>query len=160
VLGSFSVALFDSTTDGLAIDITPRSEQGAVQGTMVGGRATGFIVLSLVFGVLAASVGYRSVFLIISASMLVPVLWVVRVREPSQRPEAQRFQWSAFKALVKPHFLVFASYAIFYSIVSFGVDGLVTFFMSNRFGAPESLIGQYGACAVWARSSGRWEAVC
>ncbi len=45
VTGSFSVVLFDSTTDGLAIDTTPAKEQGTVQGTMVGGRATGFIIL-------------------------------------------------------------------------------------------------------------------
>jgi MFS family permease len=72
-------------------------------------------------------------------------VWVVQVREPEHRAGAQSFQWEAFRAIIKPHFLIFAAYAVFYSIVSFGVDGLVTFFMSNRFNAPESLIGQYGA---------------
>jgi len=32
-----------------------------------------------------------------------------------------------------------------YSIGSFGVDGLVTYFMSQEFGASEALIGRYGA---------------
>jgi PAT family beta-lactamase induction signal transducer AmpG len=145
VTGSFSVALFDSTTDGLAIDITPRNEQGQVQGTMVGGRAVGFIVLSLVFGTLVQSQGYRVVFLIIAGAMLIPLLWVVRVREPAQRVQEQSFQWSAFAAAIKPRFLIFAAYAVVYSIVSFGVDGLVTFHMSRSFQAPESLIGNYGA---------------
>ncbi|MBN1994772.1 MAG: MFS transporter [Anaerolineae bacterium] len=145
VAGSFSVTLFDSTTDGLAIDITPRREQGTVQGVMVGGRAIGFILLSLVFGVLVQAQGYRVIFLIIAAGMMLPLLWVFQVHEPRQRAVAQTFQWSAFKTLLKPYFLLFGAYAIVYSIASFGVDGLVTFFMSSRFNAPETVIGQYGA---------------
>jgi MFS family permease len=145
VCGSFSVALFDSTTDGLAIDITPRAECGTVQGTMVGGRATGFILLSLAFGALVASRGYRTVFVIIAACMLLPLLWIAWVREPRERGEGQSFQWSAFGQLLKPCCLAFAAYAVAYSIVSFGVDGLVTYFMSDRFQAAETTIGLYGA---------------
>ncbi|MCA9978642.1 MAG: MFS transporter, partial [Anaerolineales bacterium] len=144
-LGSFSVALFDSTTDGLAIDSTPSAEYGTVQGTMVGGRALGFIILSLIFGLLVQSQGYRIVFLIIAASMLLPLLWVLRVQEPPQRDNSQTFNWHAFAALKQSRFLIFAAYAIIYSIVSFGVDGLVTFFMSQSLGASDAIIGQYGA---------------
>ena len=119
VTGSFSVALFDSTTDGLAIDITPHEEQGTVQGVMVGGRAVGFIILSLIF--------------------------VLRVKEPPFRPDHATFRWSAFGSLGRSRFLLFALYAVTYSIVSFGIDGLVTFFMSARFAAPDTLIGTYGS---------------
>lgn len=145
VLGSFSVALFDSTTDGLAVDTTLRPEQGIVQGTMVGGRAAGFIVLSLVFGALVQGAGYRVVFLIIAAGMLIPLIWVMRIREPAGRAETHRFEWAAFRALGRPRFLLFAAYAVAYSVVSYGVDGLVTFYMSEVFNAPETLIGTYGA---------------
>ena len=143
-LGSFSVTLFDSTTDGLAIDSTPRDEQGLVQGVMVGGRAAAFIALSLIFGTLVQHTGYRVVFPIIGLSMLIPLLWVVRVREPV-RDATTRFQWSAFKAFGQPRFLLFALYAIVYSVGSFGTDGLVTYFMRLNFNATESVIGQYGA---------------
>jgi PAT family beta-lactamase induction signal transducer AmpG len=145
VLGSFSVALFDSTTDGLAIDTTPHEEHGTVQGTMVGGRALGFIVLSLVFGTLVQAQGYRIVFIIIAVSMLLPLWWVLRVKEPAQRQPKQSFDWSAFRVLRQRRFIIFGLYAIFYSVVSFGVDGLITLFMSNEFNAAESAIGQYGA---------------
>jgi PAT family beta-lactamase induction signal transducer AmpG len=148
---SFSVALFDSTTDGLAIDVTPRADCGTVQGTMVGGRAAGFILLSLVFGALVASQGsrgysgYRTVFTVIAACMLLPLLWVIWVREPRERAAGQSFQWAAFGQLLKPCCLAFAAYAVLYSIVSFGVDGLVTFYLSDRFRVAETTIGLYGA---------------
>ena len=145
VTGSFSIALFDSTTDGLAIDITPHNEQGTVQGVMVGGRAVGFIVLSLAFGWLVGSTGYRVVFLIIAACMLLPLIFVLQVKEPPFRPEQATFHWSAFGSLGKPRFLLFALYAIAYSIVSFGIDGLITFFMSDRFAASNTLIGTFGS---------------
>ena len=143
-LGSFSVTLFDSTTDGLAIDSTPHDEQGLVQGVMVGGRAAAFIVLSLIFGTLVQHTGYRVVFPIIGLSMLIPLIWVARVREPV-RDATTRFQWSAFKVLGQPRFLLFALYAVVYSVGSFGTDGLVTYFMRLNFNATESVIGQYGA---------------
>ncbi|MBN1260199.1 MAG: MFS transporter [Anaerolineae bacterium] len=144
-LGSFSVTLFDSTSDGLAVDTTPHDEQGTVQGVMVGGRAAAFVLLSLLFGTLVQSQGYRIVFPIIGVSMLVPLIWVLRVREPAARDESTRFQWAAFKVMGKPRFLLFAAYAVVYSLGSFGVDGLVTYFMSEGFGATETMIGHYGA---------------
>lgn len=145
LIGSFSVTLFDSTTDGLAVDTTPRDEQAIVQGSMVGGRAMGYIILSLVFGMLVQYHGYRAVFLIIGASMLIPLAWVLRVREPKERDESHRFEWSAFAALVKPRFLMFAAYAVMYCIVAYGVDGLVTFYLSENLRVPEMMLGTYGA---------------
>jgi PAT family beta-lactamase induction signal transducer AmpG len=144
-LGSFSVTLFDSTTDGLAIDVTPEDEQGVVQGVMVGGRAAAFVLLSLLFGTLTQRYGYRIVFPLISFGMLVPLIWVLRASEPDERARDRRFEWAAFRALGRPRFLLFALYAVVYSIGSFGVDGLVTYFMSEDFGATGTVIGQYGA---------------
>lgn len=142
-LGSFSVTLFDSTADGLAIDMTPREEQGTVQGVMVGGRATAFILLSLVFGVLVQKLGYQMVFPVIGFSMLVPLIWAFRI--PVTVSSHQSFDWGAFRVMGEPKFLLFALYAVVYSVGSFGVDGLVTYFLSDRLLAAETAIGQYGA---------------
>jgi len=76
--------------------------------------------------------------------MLIPLIWVARVREPA-RDATTRFQWSAFKVLGQPRFLLFALYAVAYSIGSFGTDGVITYFMRQNFNATESIIGQYGA---------------
>ena len=145
VLGSFSVTIFDSTADGLAIDITPRHEAGKIQGVMVGGRAASFILLSLAFGRLVERVGYSVVFPVIGAAMLLPLVFVGQLREPPRRQVTQRFHWHAFHALGQPKFLQFALYAVIYSIGSFGIDGLVTYALSEAFGASEPVIGSYGA---------------
>ncbi len=145
LIGAYSVALFDSTADGLAIDTTPPEEGGLVQGTMVGGRAVGFIILSLVFGSLVEKNGNSIIFLIIAASMVLPLVLVFWVKEPAERPAGQKFDWGVLREAINGRFLLFATYSIIYAITAYGIDGLVTFFMSDQFQATETSIGQYGA---------------
>ena len=42
------MALHDTCADGLALDTTPKEEEGIIQGFMVGGRAVGMVVVSAV----------------------------------------------------------------------------------------------------------------
>lgn len=145
VLGSFSVALFDSCTDGYAIEITPKKNYGLVQSIMITGRSFGFIILSLLFGYLVQRRSYSIIFIIISLAMMIPFIFALFAKEKARdRPENQ-FEWKAFSLLIKPVFLVFSLYTIFYSFASFGVDGLITYYMSNSLNAMEQSIGQYGA---------------
>jgi PAT family beta-lactamase induction signal transducer AmpG len=144
-LGSLSVALFDTCTDGYAIEITPRKNYGRVQSIMISGKAVGFIILSLVFGYMVQRSSYSAIFIIIGLLMMLPFVFALFASEPVEIRKENQFEWKAFAMMIKPAFLVFALYAVFYSIVSFGVDGLVTFFMSNELDAPERSIGQYGA---------------
>jgi PAT family beta-lactamase induction signal transducer AmpG len=145
VLGSFSVALFDSCTDGYAIEITPEKHYGRVQSIMVSGRAFGFIILSLLFGYMVEKRSYSIVFIIIGLAMMIPFVFALFAKEkPKDRIENQ-FDWKAFKMLIKPVFIVFCLYTVFYSFASFGVDGLITYYMSNSLHAMEESIGHYGA---------------
>ena len=144
-LGSLSVALFDTCTDGFAIEITPKENYGRVQSIMISGKAIGFILLSLLFGYLVQRSSYSAIFITIGLLMMLPLVFAIVAQEPRDIRREYPFEWKAFRHLIKPVFLVFALYAIFYSIVSFGVDGLVTFFMSNELDATEKSIGQYGA---------------
>lgn len=47
------MALYDTCTDGLALDITSKEDEGKIQGFMVGGRAAGMVLVSAVIGILA-----------------------------------------------------------------------------------------------------------
>ena len=60
------MALYDTTTDGLALDTTPENEAGKIQGIMVGGRAMGVVVLSSLIGILAQKVSWTGRILVIS----------------------------------------------------------------------------------------------
>lgn len=144
LLAAFSVALFDTTADGLAIDTTPNHDQSLMQGVMTGGRALGLITLSLIFGVMAQKFGYQTVFITVSICMFLPLLWVIQVREPNERSHYQKFEWSAFASLLKPVFLIFALYAIANQATLYAIDGLVTYSMSQQLGALETQIGTYG----------------
>jgi len=56
------MALFDTCTNGLVLDTTPKDEQGIIQGIMVGGRAFGVVVTASIVGLLAEYVSWISVF--------------------------------------------------------------------------------------------------
>jgi PAT family beta-lactamase induction signal transducer AmpG len=57
-LASVGMALFDTATDGLAVDISNPKWHGAVQASMVAGRAVGLIVISWSCGLLAERQNY------------------------------------------------------------------------------------------------------
>lgn len=145
VMGSFSVALFDACNDGYAVEITPKQNYSKVQSIMVSGKAIGFIVLSLVFGYLVQRSSYSIIFIIIGLLMMIPFVFSLFAAEGKKISPESQFDWKAFGLLLKPVFLVFALYTVFYSFVSFGVDGLITFYMSRSLHAIEQSIGQYGA---------------
>lgn len=144
-VGSFAVALFDSCTDGLAIDSTPPNEESTIQSLMTGSRAFGLIAFSVIFGYVATAAGYAPVFLIIAAFMLVPLIWVLPFNEAPRQDPDHKFQWGAFKSLASPAVLLFMGYAVLYSVVSWGLDGLIPFYMSEVFDAPEAALGNFGA---------------
>lgn len=145
ILGSFGVAFFDSSTDGYAIEIIPKKNYGKVQSIMVTGRSFGFIILSLGFGYLVQQNSYSSVFMIIGLMMIIPLVYVAFAREVPRIMTGSQFDRKAFHLLLKPVFQVFALYTLLYSIASFGVDGLITYYMSHSLHASELSIGYYGA---------------
>lgn len=145
ILASFAVSLFDTTTDALAVDITPTNEQGLVQSVMTSGRAVGIVIMAVAIGWIAQVFGWLPVYFIMSISLLLPLIWVLRIREPESGVTQDSFDWSAFRALVKPSYLIFALYSIIVWFAYQGADGLVTFYMSKELGATESQIGYYGS---------------
>ncbi|HAF47772.1 MAG TPA: hypothetical protein DCL08_00850, partial [Anaerolineaceae bacterium] len=75
------MALYDTCTDGLALDTTPQEEQGTIQGFMVGGRAVGSIAAATIVGFLAENVSWLSVFWSLAALTLIPVPFMLFVHE-------------------------------------------------------------------------------
>ncbi|MEM7336667.1 MAG: MFS transporter [Chloroflexota bacterium] len=145
ILASFAISLYDTTTDALAVDITPVEEQGLVQSVMTSGRAVGIVIMAVAIGWIAQLFGWLPVYIIMSISLLIPMVWIFQIREPAKGSAQESFDWSAFQALIKPSYLIFALYSIIVWFAYQGADGLVTFYMSKELGATESQLGYYGS---------------
>ncbi|MDH5372054.1 MAG: MFS transporter [Acidimicrobiia bacterium] len=144
LMATFFMALFDTTADALAVDVVPPTDHSRVQAFMTGGRAAGLVVVSLIFGLIADSIGYQAIFLAIAALMLIPLVMVRKVREPAQRTPAHTFDRGAFRVLLQPRYFAFALFLILAWTFFQGIDGLVTFYMSNELDSSGSTIGWYG----------------
>ena len=144
LIAVFGMALFDTTADAYAIEIMPPEDHSRVQSFMTGGRATGLIILSFIFGILAARFGFSIIFLVISVILLLPLIMLFQVKEPEQRSAHLQFDWSAFRVMLHPNYLLWALFLVLAWFAFQGIDGLVTFYMSSDLGASEIVLGNYG----------------
>jgi PAT family beta-lactamase induction signal transducer AmpG len=140
----FAMALFDTTADAYAIETMPEEDYGRVQSVMTGGRASGLIILSFLFGLLAKAFGFSVIFVVIAAILLLPLILLLQIKEPAQRPEGKRFDWRAFKVMLRPSYLLFGLFLALSWFAFEGIEGLVTFYMSSELGADEIILGNYG----------------
>jgi len=144
LIATFFMALFDTTADALAVDVVVPDDHSTVQAWMTGGRAVGVVAVSIVFGWIADAVGYQSIFLVIAGLLLLPLWWVGRVQEPAERTPAHTFDRRAFRVLLQPRYLVFCLFLILAWFFFQGIDGLVTYYMSDTLDSSAGRIGLYG----------------
>ncbi len=144
VSATFFMALFDTTADALSVDVVDPVDHPTVQAWMNGGRAVGLVAVSLALGLVADAIGYQSLFLVIAVLMLVPLFFVARVHEPRDRTEAHVFDRSAFKVMLQPRYVLFGLGLILAWTFFQGIEGLVTFYMSDELGSSPSTLGLYG----------------
>jgi PAT family beta-lactamase induction signal transducer AmpG len=140
------MALYDTCTDGLALDTTPPEDEGTVQGIMVAGRALGVVVISATLGLLALLTNWTIVFWALSLITLVPLALVLRVREPARVP-GRTFQWRAFRAFGRRQVIALALLGALYSLAIYGANEIVNAFLEDRFGITYLAAGLY--TAVW-----------
>ena len=134
------MALYDTCTDGLALDTTPEAEQGTIQGFMVGGRAVGVIVTSSLVGLLAQHVSWSAVFWSLAGLTLLPLVLVLGVREAAQ-PVERQFQWSAFRAFKQGRVLALAGLGMIFFLIIAGANQLVNPFLQATFNISLSTAG-------------------
>lgn len=140
------MALYDTTTDGLALDTTPEDEEGTIQGLMVGGRALGVTLISVFFGFFANYVSWHAAFwslAAISGAALVLAFFIKEVRIK----EHPKFEWAAFKCLGRKDVLSLAVLGALYSFIINSVAEVMNPYFENRFAITAFLAGLYSA--VW-----------
>ncbi len=140
------MALYDTCTDGLALDTTPEGEKGTIQGFMVGGRAVGVIVTASVVGLLAERSTWQAVFWLLAGLTLLPLPLLFGAREPA-RPVGRNFDWKAFSAFKKAPVLALAGVGFIFFLIVVGANQLVNPFLQERFGIDLSTAGLF--TTVW-----------
>ncbi|HEY9076462.1 MAG TPA: MFS transporter [Anaerolineaceae bacterium] len=134
------MALYDTCTDGLALDTTPAEEQGTIQGIMVAGRAAGVVIISAITGVVAQTTSWHLTFWVLAAVTLFPLPFVLAISE-HPRPGTLRFEWRAFSAFRKPAIILLALLGALYSLIINGVNEITNPFINAEFGISLSVAG-------------------
>ncbi|MCB2202438.1 MFS transporter [bacterium] len=140
------MALYDTTTDGLALDTTAEDEQGTIQGLMVGARALGVVVISVFFGFFADYVSWHFAFWSLSAISAITLVLSFFIKETQVR-ERPDFEWSAFKSLGRKEVLSLAILGALYSFIINSVAEIMNPFFETRFEISTFMAGLYSA--VW-----------
>lgn len=134
------MALYDTCTDGYALDTTPLEEQGTIQGFMVGGRALGVVAISALLGLLVENLGWPAAFYSLAVLSLIPLPLVFQIREKPRMAE-QQFSWGAFRAFTKVPVISLAVLGALYSLIINGTNQLVNPFLQNQFGISYATAG-------------------
>lgn len=140
------MAMYDTTTDGLALDTTPENEAGKIQGIMVGGRAMGVVVLSSLIGVMAQKVSWMVAFWLLALLTLIPLILVVGFKEPPRNPE-QKFEWKAFSAFKHWPIIALGLLGALYSLIINAANEIINPFLQSSFGISIMMAGFF--TTVW-----------
>lgn len=140
------MALYDTATDGLALDTTPDEEQGTIQGFMVGGRALGVTVISVFFGFFANYVSWRVAFWSLAVISAVALVLSLFIKEIALR-ERPAFKWSAFKAFGRKEIFSLAILGALYSFIINSAAEIMNPFFEARFNISPFFAGLYSA--IW-----------
>lgn len=134
------MALYDTCTDGLALDTTPKEEEGKIQGYMVGGRAAGMVIVSALIGVIAQYFSWTAAFIFLAVITLIPLPFVLASQE-GERAEERIFEWNAFVSFKQPAVIALGVLGALYSLIINGANQLVNPFLSQSFGISLSTAG-------------------
>ncbi len=153
------MALYDTCTDGLALDTTPVSEKGTIQGFMVGGRAVGVIVTASLVGLLAQNVSWSAVFWCLAILTLPPFFFLHTVKEPA-RVQERAFEWKAFSAFKQMPVIALAIIGFIFFLIIIGTNQIVNPYLQETFNINLSTAGFFttiwGIGVVLGSITGGW----
>jgi PAT family beta-lactamase induction signal transducer AmpG len=158
VLAVAGMALYDTCCDGMVIDVTPPADRDRVQGMLVASRAIAAMACSFGFGAWlevagAGTRGYQHLVWACAGLGLVPLAQGLFLREPRRSDEAEEFNWSALRVLVRPRALVLLAFGAIYSVVGYGVEiNLSPFYHELHF--PDGAVGGFAALRYVGRAAG------
>lgn len=142
----FGMALYDTCTDGLALDTTPVEEEGTIQSIMGSGRAAGLIATATVVGIVADKVSWPAVFYVLAILTLFPLPFVLSIKD-GEHPAGQRFNPKAFRSLAKKKVISVTGIGFIMFFIIVGINLIMNAYMDDRFGI--SLLQAGTLTTVW-----------
>lgn len=133
-------ALYDTCTDGLALDTTPVEESGTIQGIMVGGRALGVVLISATLGWIVQNLSWSGAFWSLAGLTLIPLPLVLLAKEPA-RPAERRFDWKAFGAFKIKSVIALGVLGALYSLIINAANQIVNPFLQAEFNIDYATAG-------------------
>lgn len=124
------MALYDTCTDGLALDTTPQEEEGLIQGFMVGGRAAGMVLVSALLGLIVQNISWTTGFYSLAAITILPIPIVLAYRTKKTTIDSQ-FDWKAFRCFRQSNVIGLGVLGALYSLIIYGANQLVNPFLSE-----------------------------
>jgi PAT family beta-lactamase induction signal transducer AmpG len=159
VLTVTGLGVYDTTCDGMVIDVTPPGDRDRVQGLLVAARALAAMVCAYGFGRWVEGSGgdesrcYTELLWACAGVSAIPMTQALWLPEPARGTDAERFQWSALRVLVRPRSLWLLAYGAGYALVAYGVEiNLSEYYHALSFSAQK--IGTLGALRYVGRAAG------
>jgi PAT family beta-lactamase induction signal transducer AmpG len=159
VLTVTGLGVYDTTCDGMVIDVTPPGDRDRVQGLLVAARALAAMVCAYGFGRWVEGTGgeesrrYAELLWACAGLGTIPLIQALRLPEPVRGADAEHFQWSALRVLVRPHALWLLAYGASYALIAYGVEiNLSEYYHALGFSAEK--IGSLGALRYVGRAAG------
>lgn len=145
VLVALGMSTYDTTTDGLSIDTTPREDRGLVQGIMVGGRALSVVLTAVLMGIFSNQGHWEYIFIMAAALGIVALVFAFLVQEKEKTTADVQFSGSAFGAFKNKALLLFILMGFVYPLALYSTEGMVSPFLKEALGVSLSMVGLYTA---------------
>ena len=134
------MALYDTCTDGLALDTTRPNEEGTIQGFMVGGRALGIVIISALIGLIVEHSEWNIAFYVLAFLSMIPLPFIVFIKEPD-RPKEHQFNWKAFNKFSNRSIIALGILGALYSLIINAANQIVNPFLQQQFQISISTAG-------------------
>jgi MFS transporter, PAT family, beta-lactamase induction signal transducer AmpG len=152
------LAFYDTCCDGLVVDVTPPASRARVQSLLWTSRFVAATVFTLGFGAWLDRLGGAShadrLLLASAALTMIPAALALSLREPPRGADAERFDWSALRVMVRPWSLALLAFGGLYGLAGMGVESNVSLHYTSMGFDAGGDVGTLGACRNLGRAAG------
>ena len=139
-----ALTLSDTAATAYAMEVARLEEHSKVRSIFTMGRGIGLIGISFLSGNLAERFGYAAIFLLLASTMCMPLLMLFRTKDVAVYAERPAFNWRALGVMFRPKYLLYIGFLILVFFTFQGIDGLVSYYLSQDLAVGEQMLGIFG----------------